>query len=308
MPETNNSARNLTETKNLCYIFEMSKKFIKIFIFFLIFLPLGFQVFALNPKDETKNSLQTQKKAEVKDTFKIDFRFNTKVQDKKNHLKWKTSSKKVSDSYDALSGASVSHSTGELLTLFRDGNSKNYLAPKGLRQLLLFAVSNPKYLESDNFMAEKDGDGKIKISFTHRETGYFIQTDEKGWLNLENGFFIKKPQEEKQNTDFTDKTNNTDNIERTEDFEQKEKFSSKNLDTENFEKIEISADEEFYPDKPNIKQNDNPNSVKKFEGKLSVKLSGGILKIIGKMNLVEYKEETSEENSKEISEATSEKI
>ena len=268
------SAKNLTETKILCYIFGMSKRLIKIFIFSMIFLLLGFQVFALNQKDETKNSLQAQKKTTVKDSLKIDFRFNTKFQDKKNYLKWKTSSKKVKDSYDAVSGASVSHSTGELLTLFRDGNSKNLLAPKGLRSLLLFAVSNPECLESDNFTAEKGDNGKIKISFTHRKIGYFIQTDEKGKLDLENGFFIKKPQEEKQNTDSEENTN----------------------------------DDEFYSDEPEA----NPAPEKKFEGKLSVNLSGGILKISGKLNLVEYQEvtskETSEENFKEIFEATSEKI
>ena len=307
----------------------------------MIFLPFGFQIFALNQKDEAKSSPQTQKKSAVKETLKIDFRLNTKGKDKKNYLKWKTSSKKVKDSYDAVSGASVSHSTGELLTLFRDGNSKNLLAPKGLRAILLFAVSNPKYLESDNFIAEKGSDGKIKISFTHRKTGYFIQTDEKGKLDLENGFFIAKTQEEKQNTDFSDNTENTDDLRKDSeqngknsgekrsmdsadntgntdnlrnDSEQKGKKSGENQSTnntdnteisKNSEKIEFSSDEGFYSDQPNIKQNENPDSGKKFEGKLSVKLSGGILKTSGKLNLVEYQEETSEETSKEDSEEIS---
>ncbi|MDY2843509.1 MAG: hypothetical protein SOT81_05945 [Treponema sp.] len=335
----------------------MSKKFIKIFIFSMIFLPLGFQLFALNQKDEAKTSLQTQNKSAVKETLKIDFRFNTKTKDKKNYLKWKASSKKVKDSYDAVSGASVSHSTGELLTLFWDGNSKNLLAPKGLRAILLFAVSNPEYLESDNFIAEKGSDGKIKISFTHRKIGYFIQTDEKGKLDLENGFFIANTQDENQNTDFSDNTEDTDNLrndseqkgkifdgnksellqnkkkipdekqntdfsdnaENTDDLrkdsEQKgknsgEKQSTNNTDnteiSKNSEKMGISVPEGFYSDKTNIKQNDNPNSGKRFEGKLSVKLSGGILKISGKLNLVEYQEETSKEDSEEISRENSE--
>lgn len=288
----------------------MSKKFIKIFIFSMIFLPLGFQIFASNQKDEAKSSPQTQKKSAVKETLKIDFRLNTKTKDKKNYLKWKTSSKKVKDSYDAVSGASVSHSTGELLAVFRDGNSKNLLAPKGLRAILLFAVSNPEYLESDNFIAEKGSDGKIKISFTHRKTGYFIQTDEKGKLDLENGFFIANTNEEEQNTDFSDNTEDTDNSRK--DSEQKGKNSGEKKTTNdtdsadnteipgNSEKMEISVPERFYSDQPNIKQNENPNSGKKFEGKLSVKLSDGILKISGKLNLVEYQEETSKEDSEEI--------
>lgn len=279
----------------------------------MIFLPLGFQLFALNQKDEAKTSLQTQNKSAVKETLKIDFRFNTKTKDKKNYLKWKASSKKVKDSYDAVSGASVSHSTGELLTLFRDGNSKNLLAPKGLRAILLFAVSNPEYLESDNFIAEKGSDGKIKISFTHRKIGYFIQTDEKGKLDLENGFFIANTNEENQNTDFSDNAENTDDLRK--DSEQKgknsgEKQSTNNTDnteiSKNSEKMGISVPEGFYSDKTNIKQNDNPNSGKRFEGKLSVKLSGGILKISGKLNLVEYQEETSKEDSEEISRENSE--
>ena len=311
---------NLPETKILCYIFGMSKRFIKIFIFSMIFLPFEFQIFALNQKDEAKSSPQTQKKSAVKETLKINFRLNTKAQDKKNYLKWKTSSKKVKDSYDALSGASVSHSTGELLSVFRDGNSKNLLAPKGLRAILLFAVSNPEYLESDNFIAEKGSDGKIKISFTHRKIGYFIQTDEKGNLDLENGFFIAKTQDENQNTDFSDNTEDTDDFgqkgkisskkQNSKDSEQDGKNSGENKSTdsadrteilESSEKIEFSSDEGFYPDQPNIKQNDNLDSGKRFEGKLSVKLSGGILKISGKLNLVEYSEETSKENSEEIS-------
>lgn len=286
----------------------MSKKIIKAFIFFLIFMPIGFQAFALNQEDEEKNSVQQEKKAEVKDTLKIDFRFNTKVQDKKNHLKWKNSSKKIKDSYDALSGASVSHSTGELLAIFRDGNSKNFLAPKGLRQLFLFAVSNPKHLESDNFMAEKDNTGKIKISFTHRKTGYFIQTDEKGWLNLENGFFIKKPLAENNAAEVTEDLKN--------DFGHGEKASIKNSgeklsddaenvkkleDTKNSEKMENPNDDEFRSGNPD-KADANPDSAKKFEGKLSIKLSGGILKIRGKLNLVEYQKDVSKENSKDDSE------
>ena len=178
---------------------------------------------------------------------------------------------------------------------------KNFLR---LRPLLLFAVSNPEYLESDNFIAEKGCGGKIKISFTHRKSGYFIQTDEKGKLDLENGFFIANTNEENQNTDFSDNTKNTEDLRK--DSEQKGKKSGENQSTnntdnteisKNSEKMGISVPEGFYSDKTNIKQNDNPNSGKRFEGKLSVKLSGGILKISGKLNLVEYQEETSEENS-----------
>ena len=200
---------------------------------------------------------------------------------------------------------------------------------------MLFAVSNPEYLESDNFMAEKDNNGKIKISFTHRKIGYFIQTDEKGKLDLENGFFIAKTKEN-QNTDFTENTDNTedfgkDSEQKGKNSEQKGKFSGENKNglsqneknvndgnqgteitgdtdftdnTEDFGKIEISVPEGFYSDQPNIKQNGgpngSPNSDKKFEGKLSVKLNNGILKISGKLNLEEYLEEDSREISENI--------
>lgn len=227
----------------------MHKRFCRIFIFFLILSPYAIQSFA---SDQENKTLPTIKKTEI-DTLKISFRLNTKKQDKKNYLKWKNSSKKISDSYDALSGASVSHSTGGLLSIFRDEKTKNYLAPKGLRHLLLFAVSKPEHLESDNFSAEKSDDGKIKISFTHRKNKYFIQTGEKGILNTENGFFISE-------------------ILKNENQTQTGKEIPENLSADGFE---------F----------DKAASSKKFEGKLSVKLSGGILKISGKLNLVEFLEE-----------------
>lgn len=171
-------------------------------------------------------------KTTVKDTLSIDFRLNTKSDDGKNRLNWANSSQKIKDKYDAVSTASVSHSTGELFSVIHGTNPKTLLAPKGLRSLLLFAVSSPDFLQKDDFQITRQDDGKIKITFTHRNVNYLILSDEKGNLDVDKSFFIKQNLEQKQDSTRIN-TDEKDEHGFNEKNSQKDSSSLENQDDKN---------------------------------------------------------------------------
>lgn len=261
---------------------------------------------------------KTTTKTTVKDKISVDFRLNFKNDDGKNHLKWENSSKKIEDKYDAVSGASVSHSTGELLTLFRNGNSQNFLAPKGLRSLLLFAVSSPDFLQKDNLEIQQESDGKITIKFNHRKNKYFIQTDKKGKLDLEKSFFILVPEKENKNLAENQNPEQNQNLAKNQDEDSSQTNADENQISEN------NQDENQNPKNENLEnQNENSNQIEeknenseaekenpildesfkpdktekepKYIGKLKVSLKKDILTIKGKIKLIEIVEEDASE-------------
>lgn len=253
-------------------------------------------------------------KTTVKDIFSIDFRLNTKSDDGKNHLNWTTSSKKIKDKYDSVSGASVSHSTGELFSVIHGTNPKTLLAPKGLRSLLLFAVSSQDFLQKDNFQVARKNDGKIKITFTHRNVDYLILSDEKGSLDLEKSFFIKqnleKKQDSKQEQLADSKLMNTDEKDGHElDEENLPKNSSSpvNQDDKNElpDSAQVNADEknedrlvEDGVSEENLPEGflkDKSDEKSKYSGRLKLTLKNDVLLIKGKLKLAEITEIPNEE-------------
>lgn len=262
-------------------------------ILFFLFAFISFQAFS----DE---------KTILKDTFSIDFRLNTKNDDKKNYLNWTTSSQKIRDHYDAVSGASVSHSTDGLFSVIHGTNKKKLLAPKGLRSLLLFPVSSPNFLKSDNLEISQDKEGKITIRFAHRKIKYLIRTDEKGKIDIEKDFFIAQNQD--KNTDNENKSekeqfieqndeNSIQNDGKTKDEKASDKLNNADIHEEDekaAKKTEIS--EEKIP--PELAAEgfdfDKPTGNQKYMGKLKASLKNGVLKINGKLKLVEISESNAE--------------
>jgi len=115
-------------------------------------------------------------------TVKVDFAFDTTQKNPyANHLLITSDKKKTSDTFDAISGASLNFSTKIL--------SSSSL-PKSLACLFLFAVSPSKTAERDALSVEKSEDGLIDVTFIHRGVVYWLQADEKGNIDLENGLSL----------------------------------------------------------------------------------------------------------------------
>ena len=102
-------------------------------------------------------------------------------------LFWSINDSSAKDHYDAVSGASVSRATQNLTTLVLTG--KNKLAPKGLKALLLYAVSAPETATADALNVTQSGK-RICIQFVHRGNAYRIESDERGVIDIEKSFFI----------------------------------------------------------------------------------------------------------------------
>lgn len=121
----------------------------------------------------------------------IHFRLNTKKDDGRSYFRWKYDGKHYNDAFDGISGASKAHSTREFRTVLFNSTTKEQQCPKGLRALMLFAVSSFEYVEKDECTVARTGK-QLTITFTHRDNKYRIKTDEKGILHVPDGFEIEE--------------------------------------------------------------------------------------------------------------------
>lgn len=225
-------------------------------------------------------------KKTVKDTFSVSFRLNTAIDDGKNSLVWSTSSKKIKDSYDALSGASVMHSTGELFTVIHgsETKSKDLLLPKGLRALLLFACSSPEFLSSDN-LEVKEENNRIKITFTHRNVKYFILSDEKHYLDAQKSFFTltEEAEESKENAQPSDVKQDIPE----ESTEPEEEISAAPPEDEDSQTKEdplvVQIQNQGYGQ-------EKANAKSAYSGKLKAILKNNVLTVKGRLYLIENTE------------------
>ena len=291
-------------------------KFSRFFSIIFIFLLLNQSVFSLGKKDKDSDKKESEPVKEEKipnETIKIDLFLDTKKPNFKNHFNWKASSKSENsssstsssnssnsykDSFDTVSGASIVHSTKKFRDFSADSSSKNLRTPKGLRNLCLYAVSNPEMLSADNFSVTQQGK-KLTITFTHRENSYKIETNEKGEIMVPAGFFIKlkeknsEPKKENQTTTEQD-SKDTKKSEKNEENQAPEKTKA-----ETAEPSEIA--DNFQKDEPE-------ESLKAiFTGKLTANLTAeGILTLKGKLKLT--KKEKPEEPKKEAEEEKPEDV
>ena len=286
-------------------------KFSRFFSIIFIFLLLNQSAFSLGKKDKDSDKKEIEPIKEEKipnETIKIDLFLDTKKPNSKNHFNWHASSKSSSSSspnsdnsykdyFDTISGASKVHSTKNFREFSADSNSKNLRTPKGLRNLCLYAVSNPEMLSADNFSVTQQGK-KLTITFTHRENSYKIETNEKGILTPPEGFFIKlkeknsEPKKENQEAPAEKDSKDTKKSEKNEENQAPEKTKA-----ETAEPSEIT--DNFQKDEPE-------ESLKAiFKGKLTANLTAeGILTLKGKLKLT--KKEKPEEPKKEAEEEKAE--
>ena len=243
------------------------------------------------------------------DSLKIDMRLNLNKEDPKNFLNTSltttsgttTTSTKTKDGYDAISGASKKHSTKLTSTIYLDKSNKKIM-PKGLRALLLFPVSDFRFIGQDSLKIEKDGENpkKITMTFEHRGNSYRIQTDEKGkaFVNFQkekngeifNSFKIKLKTEE-----ATEEANEKSAKAGGQKDDGIEKGQENNPDRQkiNIEKTEAEPAETESDGFENDTFDDNADKV--YAGKLKIWEKDGILRMKGTLSLVEKPVQKSEE-------------
>lgn len=260
------------------------------------------EISALGKKDKAESSASSENQKEY---IKIDLLLDTKKPNSKNHFNWKASSKSASSSssttssnssiffndyFDTVSGASKVHSTKKFRDFSTGSSSKNLRTPKGLRNLCLYAVSNPEMLSADNFSVSQRG-RKLTITFTHREISYKIESDEKGIISVPKGFFIKVSGKSAETPKEEDE--NSQNKQAGTAVKQDKKADSEQKNAP--EKTQPAQSEtDFQKDEPS----DSLTAI--FTGRLVANLTNeGIFTLKGKLKLTE--KETPEEKKLELS-------
>ncbi|WP_294430094.1 hypothetical protein [uncultured Treponema sp.] len=262
-------------------------KFPRFFSIFTLFFFAASFSYSLGKKDKENESEQSskQEKTEVQNDFiKIDMLLDSKSPNPKNYLKWKNSSASYDDYFDTISGASKVHSTKYLREVTLDSSTKSLKIPKGLRSLCLFSVANPESLKNDNFLITQQGK-KLTITFSHRQIDYKIESDEEGFLNVPDGFFIKLPPKAEENAKAEKSEEKPKTEEKTAAMPESEKKSEDiNKDTEKAENTEITEKTEPEPS-DGFQKDIPPSSIAAiYEGKLKANLSPeGIFTLTGKI-------------------------
>ena len=147
-------------------------------------------------------SLAVTATAATKDLPKVTlaFRYNTQADDGKNYVRWESDGTKKRDRFDATTGASTARATQALSGIVTSGKTK--LAPKGLRALLLFAVSAADAADTDALTITQDG-RRLTIQFVHRGVAYRIESDKRGRLDVATAFSFAENVAENKRGVFT---------------------------------------------------------------------------------------------------------
>lgn len=117
----------------------------------------------------------------------IDMKYKVGTDDAANYINWSADGTSVKDGFDAASGASKANTTKKFDVVRYDATGKKQAVPAGLRALVLFPVATSAVALGDNFTVTTAG-SKVTIQFIHRGTAYVITSDDKGNIDLSNGF------------------------------------------------------------------------------------------------------------------------
>ncbi|MDR2835635.1 MAG: hypothetical protein LBV69_05475 [Bacteroidales bacterium] len=123
----------------------------------------------------------------------IDMRYNVlSSEPSKDYFNWSIGNKKINDSYDAVTGASIARSTREFDVVRYDSTTtKKYTIPVGVRHLLLFPVASRQYTDNFHLTVHEEGQ-KLIIRFIVYGTVYQIKTDDKKQIDIKNACFLAR--------------------------------------------------------------------------------------------------------------------
>ena len=122
----------------------------------------------------------------AKDVLYIDYKFNVSKQSyETNYFNWSFGNKKIKDRYDAVSQASIGHSTAEFNSVRYAGaaSDKKLTLPAALRGLFLYSIADWSLVEGDALHVE-ESNGVITVRYAHHGKAYELVTDKKGRFNV----------------------------------------------------------------------------------------------------------------------------
>jgi hypothetical protein len=121
----------------------------------------------------------------------IDMRYNVlRAEPSRDYFNWVSSNRRIQDSYDAVTGASVARSTQEFDSIrFDTPASRKYTLPRGIRHLLLFPVASRRYTNNFYLTVKEDAE-KLIIRFMVYGTIYQIQTDDNKKIDIATACFL----------------------------------------------------------------------------------------------------------------------
>jgi hypothetical protein len=121
----------------------------------------------------------------------IDMRYNVlRSEPSRDYFNWTSGNRRIQDSYDAVTGASVARSTREFDSVWYDAaTSRRYTLPHGLRHLMLFPVTSRRTTDNFHLTVQEEGQ-TLRIRFIVYGTVYQIQTDTNKKIDLRTGCFL----------------------------------------------------------------------------------------------------------------------
>jgi hypothetical protein len=193
----------------------------------------------------------------------IDMRYNVlKSEPSQDYFNWSTENKKINDKYDAVSGASVAHSTREFEAVRLDSSlTRRFTLPRGIRHLMLFPVASRQY--TDNFnLTVTENSKKLIIRFIVYGTVYQITTDDNKKVDIQNSCFLAEGITESNSLVSPVKARYL-----------KQGADPKDMNSIDWNKINLVPDREV------------PNASRKYSGLLNVNYANGILTVNGILRL-----------------------
>ncbi|MCR5495184.1 MAG: hypothetical protein K6F15_06055 [Treponema sp.] len=117
----------------------------------------------------------------------VDYRLNVLENDGKDYLTLTVDGKTYEDSYDPEKGDSKL-GTDKLLKKLRKDKNDIRVMPKGLRNVLAFAVNPPKEKEANMLQVTSKGKTVTLLCCTEGGNAVRMQTDDSGYIDLDSSF------------------------------------------------------------------------------------------------------------------------
>jgi hypothetical protein len=121
----------------------------------------------------------------------IDMRYNVlRSEPSRDYFNWTFGNRRIQDSYDAVTSASIARSTREFDAVWYDTQaSRRYTLPHGLRHLMLFPLASPRYTDNFHLSVQEEG-RRLRIRFIVYGTVYQILTDENKRIDISAACFL----------------------------------------------------------------------------------------------------------------------